>query len=147
VRQRLTTLVEGASVVSWHREELPYETGRVLETLALWSTNAEERTSLARADIGVTGCDAAIAETASLVMFSRRGRPRTVSLLPPTHIAIVERRQLCMSTTEVFADHRDRFRQTASCTVVTGPSRTADIELTLTLGIHGPERVVVIVGP
>ena len=48
---------------------------------------------------------------------------------------------------EFFVDHADQLRQAASCTFITGPSRTADIELTLTLGIHGPGKVIVVVGP
>jgi L-lactate dehydrogenase complex protein LldG len=70
-----------------------------------------------------------------------------VSLLPPFHIALVERRRLCFSMAEVFEAYRDRLAGSASCTFITGPSRTADIELTLTLGIHGPGRVAVIIGP
>ena len=71
----------------------------------------------------------------------------TVSLLPPFHVALVERSRLLFSMAEVFEAYRDRLESSASCTFITGPSRTADIELTLTLGIHGPGRVAVIVGP
>jgi L-lactate dehydrogenase complex protein LldG len=106
-----------------------------------------DRSLQAAAEVGVTGCDAGIAETASLVMFSGPGRSRAVSLLPPMHVAILERRHLCFSMAEMFSTHRGRLCEAASCTIITGPSRTADIELTLTLGIHGPGRVVVIVGP
>jgi L-lactate dehydrogenase complex protein LldG len=48
---------------------------------------------------------------------------------------------------EFFARNRERIASTAGCTFITGPSRTADIELTLTLGVHGPGRVIVVVGP
>ena len=88
-----------------------------------------------------------MAETGSLVMFSAPGRSRAVSLLPQFHIALVERAKLYFSMAEVFETYRDRLEGSASCTFITGPSRTADIELTLTLGIHGPGRVAVIIGP
>jgi L-lactate utilization protein LutC len=137
VRGRLREILQGNVVATWEPPHLPYEAASV----------ASVRAPAADAQIGLTGCDAAIAETASLVMFSAPGRPRTVSLLPPVHVAVVRREQLCFGMADVFSRFRERFGQAASCTVITGPSRTADIELTLTLGIHGPGRVVVIVGP
>ena len=103
--------------------------------------------SQASAEIGLTGADAAIAETGSLVLLSGAGKPRAASLLPPTHLAIVRRSDLCASMGEFFAAHADAIARTACCTFVTGPSRTADIELTLTLGVHGPGVVIVVVGP
>jgi L-lactate dehydrogenase complex protein LldG len=137
VRERLGAILEEKSVAMWEPEYLPYEA----------ATLTRVRAAAADAQIGLTGCDAAIAETASLVMFSAPGRPRTVSLLPPIHVALVRREQLCFSMADVFSNFRERFAHAAACTIITGPSRTADIELTLTLGIHGPGRVVVIVGP
>ncbi|HUE85299.1 MAG TPA: LUD domain-containing protein [Vicinamibacterales bacterium] len=144
VHARLTSLVEGRRVLSWSPEHLPYQTGALLADPI---PGHAPRDVLASAEVGVTGCDAAVAETASLVMFSGPGRSRAVSLLPAFHVAIVERHRLQFSMAEVFDTHRERLRASASCTFITGPSRTADIELTLTLGIHGPGRVAVIVGP
>jgi L-lactate dehydrogenase complex protein LldG len=143
VRTRLSALVGTLRVISWDPEHLPYESARVLNTPGAAMPRAEQ----AAAEVGVTGCDAAVAETASVVLFSAAGRSRLVSLLPPCHVSIVQRQQLCLSMAEVLARFRDRFERAASCTFITGPSRTADIELTLTLGIHGPARVAVIIGP
>ena len=70
-----------------------------------------------------------------------------VSLLPPHHVAVIQPQDLRYSMAEFFADFREPLVQAASCTFITGPSRTADIELTLTLGIHGPGRVTVVIGP
>ena len=144
VHQRLTALIDGRRVLSWDLAQLPYQAGVVMSDAVLAQA---PRTMQALADVGVTGCDAAVAETGSLVMFSGPGRSRAASLLPPFHIAIVERSRLHFSMAEVFEAFRDRLEGSASCTFITGPSRTADIELTLTLGIHGPGRVAVIVGP
>ncbi len=144
VRARLARLVEGRLVVSWDPAHLPYAAAGVLrDPIQGMATSAAQAT----AEIGVTGCDAAVAETGSLVMCSAPGRSRTVSLLPPFHVALVERANIHLSMADVFDRYRDRIRAAASCTFITGPSRTADIELTLTLGIHGPGRVAVIVGP
>ena len=144
VKRRVDELTGNLRVMSWSREHLPYGLGDVLKDPILGVSSREQQ---AAAEIGVTGCDAAIAETGSLVLFSGPGRSRAVSLLPPVHLAIVDRAKLCFTMADVFAKHRTRLEQSAACTVITGPSRTADIELTLTLGIHGPGRVVVIIGP
>lgn len=144
VHARLAALVKGRRVLSWDASALPYDAGRVLHDVV---TGSSSRTEQAAADVGVTGCDAAIAETGSLVMFSAPGRSRTASLLPLVHLALLERAHIHFSMAEVLERYQDRLRTSASCTLITGPSRTADIELTLTLGIHGPGRVAVIVGP
>jgi L-lactate dehydrogenase complex protein LldG len=144
VHHRLTALIDGRRALSWDLAHLPYEAGMLMENAVLGQA---PRAVQAAADVGVTGCDAAVAETGSLVMFSAPGRSRTVSLLPRFHIAIVERSRLHFSMADVFEAYQDRLANAACCTLITGPSRTADIELTLTLGIHGPGRVAVIVGP
>lgn len=101
---------------------------------------AEQRERLLAAELGVTSVDWAIAETGTLAVFARPGQERVASLLPPVHIAIVERRQ-------VLADLFDLFAKLAAAgydslpsnlALITGPSKTGDIELTLTTGVHGP---------
>lgn len=144
VHARLASLINGRRVLSWNPEHLPFRAAALLADAMLGHA---PRSQLASAEVGVTGCDAAVAETGSLVLFSAAGRSRAVSLLPPFHIALIERTALRFSMAEVFETYRDRLRESASCTFITGPSRTADIELTLTLGIHGPGRVAVIIGP
>jgi len=103
---------------------------------------------LARADLGVTGADFAVAETGSLILTSGPGRGRGVSLLPPYHVALFGRAQLLPGLDEVGvafeALHASGGLEGASITFITGPSRTADIELTLTRGVHGPKEVHVI---
>jgi len=108
---------------------------------------AASRDEQARAEVGVTGCDRAIAETGSLALITGPGRSRAVSLLPPFHLAVVSRLNVCYTMAEFFDDCRPQLATASSCTFITGPSRTADIELTLTLGIHGPGRVAIVIGP
>jgi len=144
VRERLRAIVGGKSVLAWGAGELPYDAGSVTADAAI---GASARDVQAAAEIGVTGCDAAIAETGSLVVLSGPGKPRTASLLPPIHACIVRRDDLQPSMGEFFARRADAIAAAACCTFITGPSRTADIELTLTLGVHGPGKVIVIVGP
>ena len=99
-----------------------------------------------QADIGVTGADLAVAETGSLVVISRAGQARSASLLPPYHVAVFGKGALVESLEQVGvifeALHRDPGTMSgASISFITGPSRTADIELTLTRGVHGPGEV------
>src|SRR5262249_32018976 len=101
----------------------------------------------AAAGIGGTGSHAAIAETGSLVVLSGPGTPRAASLLPPVHLCLVRRGDLFASMGEFFRERAGDIAASSCCTFITGPSRTADIELTLTLGVHGPGRVMVVVGP
>lgn len=144
VRERVQSLIAGRRVLSWDPAELPYGVGDLLQAPAFGASSRDEQ---ATAEIGLTGCDAAIAETGTLVAISAPGRSRLASLLPPVHVAVLQREQLVYSMGEFFAAHAAAFRDRASCTFITGPSRTADIELTLTKGIHGPGRVIVVVGP
>jgi L-lactate dehydrogenase complex protein LldG len=142
VRSRVASLVEGRRVLSWDPERLPYE---VVVPGASYGRDAREVQE--EAELGLTGCLAAIAETGSLVLLSGPRRSRTVSLLPPVHVALVPSGVIVGDLAAVFAGHAEALRESACCTLVTGPSRTADIELTLTLGVHGPGRVIVVVGP
>jgi L-lactate dehydrogenase complex protein LldG len=105
------------------------------------------RDVIARADIGVTGADLAIAETGTLVLRSAAGRPRSTSLLPPCHVALFDKARLVETLEQVGialeAWHEGPAADDDGAVInfITGPSRTADIELTLTRGVHGPKEV------
>lgn len=101
-------------------------------------------TTAERAQIGVTGVDYALAETGSLVLVARPGQPRSVSLLPPVHIALIRPEQIIRGFDELFDLLRADFEATgvkSAVTFITGPSRTADIELKLVVGVHGPQQL------
>jgi L-lactate dehydrogenase complex protein LldG len=107
---------------------------------------ARLRDVVAGADLGLTAADLAIAETGSLVLASGAGRGRGVSLLPPVHVAVFGRDQLVADLGEagvvLEAWHAAPLAGAGSnVAIITGPSRTADIELTLTRGVHGPKEV------
>jgi L-lactate dehydrogenase complex protein LldG len=110
---------------------------------------AERLQELEPAPVCISGVAFAIAESGSLVLHHGPGRPRLASLLAPAHIAIVRREQLVRGLGEALAALHERygdtlFDATSNVTLITGPSRTADIEMTLSLGIHGPPEVHVI---
>ena len=102
-----------------------------------------ERAAQAAADAGITGVQSAIAATGSLVLISGQGRPRAASLVPPRHIALVGRSQILRSV-EAWVASKPPIEASANVTFITGPSRSADIEMIVTLGVHGPGEVHVV---
>ena len=96
-------------------------------------------------DIGISGAQAGIAETGTLLLDSSRERHRLVSLVPPVHIAILDASQIVATLGEALALVRREEQISPIVTLVTGPSRTADIELTLAIGVHGPQELYVII--
>jgi L-lactate dehydrogenase complex protein LldF len=101
------------------------------------------RARCAAAHVGITTCVAAVAQTGSLLLACAPGRPRSVSLLPRVHVAVVPASRLVETPREAF----DRLGADVPSQVVlvTGPSRTGDIEQDLTIGVHGPGEVVALV--
>lgn len=109
----------------------------------------ERLQALEPAPVCLSGVACAIAESGTLVLRHGPGRPRIASLLSPAHIAIVRADQLVRGLGEALARLRERhgaalFAETSNLTFITGPSRTADIEMTLSLGIHGPPELHVV---
>jgi len=94
-------------------------------------------------DAGITDVQAAIAETGSLVCSSGSGRGRGLSLVPPLHIAVVWCSQIVPDLVDYWASHAGSLPQTlpSSIVLITGPSKTADIEGVLITGVHGPREV------
>jgi L-lactate dehydrogenase complex protein LldG len=102
------------------------------------------RELIAAAPLGLTGVDLALAETGTMILRSGAGRPRSTSLLPATHVAVFDRTALVESLAQVSVFLEAWHAEDASGAMInfiTGPSRTADIELTLTRGVHGPRDV------
>jgi L-lactate dehydrogenase complex protein LldG len=107
---------------------------------------APEAAELFGYDVGISRVQGAIAETGTLVLDTERERHRLVSLLPPVHIAIVDASQIHLTLGETLSVLRcDTEEVSPTITFITGPSRTADIELTLAIGVHGPQELYVIV--
>jgi len=94
--------------------------------------------------IGLTGAEAAFAETGSIVLRSGSGRPRMASLVPLIHIALVSTDRLFRSPMHWLTDATADVAIEANVVYITGPSRTADIEQQLNLGVHGPKELHVI---
>jgi L-lactate dehydrogenase complex protein LldG len=95
--------------------------------------------------VGITGAFAGIAETGTLMLLSGRDTPATVSLLPETHVAVVPVQRLVAAMEDGWARMRaEHGAIPRAVNFVSGPSRTADVEQTVTLGAHGPRRVLIV---
>jgi L-lactate dehydrogenase complex protein LldG len=143
-------------VLAWQPAALGLDTGWAALTAAglepvcptLPADTAPRRDALAALDdieVGLTGAVGALADTGTVVVASGPGRPRLAWLLPGRHIVFLHTRDLHATMADFFeANGRDVTAGAAHLAFVTGPSRTADIELTLTRGVHGPRELHVI---
>jgi len=101
----------------------------------------------AEATVSVTQADYGIAESGSLALFSEDGEGRMLSLLTPVSVTVLPASRILWNIAELLDRERDLAAHSSALIFVTGPSRTADIELTLTVGVHGPgELHAVILG-
>ena len=105
--------------------------------------NAEVRAPVGDDICGLTGVAAAAADCGAMLLRGDNSEQLTASLLPPHHLAVVRATDIFASLSDVLARHRPPGMIALSC----GPSRTADIEQTLTLGVHGPLSVHVLILP
>lgn len=159
----LSTLLDGdvsktKHVIAWDDACLPLPnirkeleaSGIVVDVPKLPSNREERRTMLtylAQAKIGITGADGGLADTGSLVLLSGQGRSRIASLLPPVHVALLSKQRLHSSFIALLSRDRNIVTLGNNLILITGPSRTADIEMTLTIGVHGPRELHIILTP
>jgi L-lactate dehydrogenase complex protein LldG len=100
---------------------------------------------LGRCDVGITECDALVAQTGTVVITSRSAGGRALSCLPPHHVVVARRDQLVPDLPAAFALLKSRYGADfpSMMSFITGPSRTGDIERILVLGAHGPKQLTV----
>jgi L-lactate dehydrogenase complex protein LldG len=107
---------------------------------------ALQRDDMLAADIGISSVTLAVAETGTLALASEPGRERSASLLPPVHVAVVGASQIVPDLFDLFAAmQRSLPEMPSNWVLITGPSKTGDLELKLTTGVHGPGHWHVIV--
>ena len=106
-------------------------------------TTGSLRAICAEADVGVSSAQAALSETGTVVVDSGPGRSRLVTLLPPVHVVLLPADRLVADLFALVEQQEQPLP--ANVTLISGPSKTADIEQTLAIGVHGPRRLVVIV--
>jgi L-lactate dehydrogenase complex protein LldG len=103
------------------------------------------RAACAEAEFGITGADYALADTGSLAVFASPEEARLISLLPPVHIALLPISRLLTGLDELLSLVPNPAERSSALILITGPSRTADIEQILVRGVHGPGEIHVIV--
>lgn len=103
------------------------------------------KTDLAGCDVAITGCESLVARTGTIVMSSAQLSGRNTSVYAPIHICIAYTNQLVYDLKDALQAARDKYGSNlpSLLTFATGPSRTADIEKTLVVGVHGPKEVYV----
>jgi L-lactate dehydrogenase complex protein LldG len=146
---------QATSVVAWDHAQirlrgldaLLVELGaQALDGAIIGPERAAQLATLEPAPVCISGADAGIAESGTLVLRSGPGRGRLASLIAPVHIAVLRRTQIVRGLGAALALIRERYGHdplidSSNLTLITGPSRTGDIELTLTLGVHGPREI------
>jgi L-lactate dehydrogenase complex protein LldF len=125
------------TVMAWEDAHLPTGLPEALREQGITIHNDAQP----QVQVGITGSTAGIAETGTLVITSGNGQPQSTSLLPQTHLAILRKADLYENLAKVL--NLRKVREAATVSLISGPSKTADIEMTLTVGVHGPGEVYV----
>jgi L-lactate dehydrogenase complex protein LldF len=123
------------TIMAWEADRLPAGLLACLKEKGVKVTHEPDP----KVEAGLTGALAGVAETGTLLLPGGKGRPLTASLLPFVHIAILRAEDILPDMAAAL-----KLRELSQCSaaaLVSGPSRTADIEMTLTLGVHGPREV------
>ncbi len=126
------------------REPEAQAVGRMLATRGVEISPVGKDASAA-ADLGVTSAVAGLATTGSVVQHSGAAGGRTASLLPPVHLCVLPASRIVASTTDVLRSLGDGRTLPSNLAIITGPSRSGDIEQIIALGVHGPLEVRVVV--
>lgn len=117
-----------------------------LPELIPYSPDIEEfKPTLFEVDAGITSTIGAIADTGAVVLWPTPAEPRTLSLVPHTHFAVVEAKNIYASMSEIMIQQNWAVEMPTNALFISGPSKTADIEFTLAFGVHGPKELVVLI--
>ena len=137
---------EGWSRLASHSGELTDVVCRELKLPVCRTDIPYEVAELERCSVGITQCDALVAQTGSVLVTSRSAGGRALSVLPPHHVVLARRGQLLRDLPEAFALLKQKYAQNypSFISFITGPSRTGDIERILVLGAHGPKKLTIL---
>jgi len=116
---------------------------KLIESFASQLSDRLVKTDLANCDVSITGCEYLVATTGTIVMSSAQPTGRTASVYAPIHICIAFTNQLVYDLKDALQAAKEKYGNKLPSLIAfaTGPSRTADIEKTLVVGVHGPKEV------
>ncbi len=118
----------------------------VLPELIAYQQDVEEfKEKLFHIDAGITSTVGAIAETGAIILWPTEAEPRLMSLVPPIHIAVLKAEKIYNTFCEVIQAENWPQKMPTNVLLISGPSKTADIELVLAFGVHGPKELIVII--
>lgn len=147
----LARMREMAGAQSWkraaiHAGRLTDLVGGALDIPVLGVDAGYVAPELEQCDVGITECDALIAQTGSVLVTSRSAGGRALSVLPPHHVVLARREQLLADLPEAFVFLKRNYgaNYPSFISFITGPSRTGDIERILVLGAHGPKQLTIL---
>jgi L-lactate dehydrogenase complex protein LldG len=147
MRQALVRLhdAEGWQRVAGHSGDLTNAICPVLNLPLLRTDRAYDVNELEACDVGISECDALVAQTGSVLVTSRSAGGRALSVLPPHHVVLARREQLVADLPAAFELLQRKYADNypSMMSFITGPSRTGDIERILVLGAHGPKRLTI----
>jgi len=126
------------------------EAGISVVTPKIPASATERESQLAKLDpiqVGLTGAQGGLADTGTVALISGPGRGRLASLLPPVHIVLLSKRRLYPSLPAFLAGSPTAATTGSNLVFIAGPSRTGDIEMTLSMGVHGPGEIHAIIIP
>ncbi len=140
--EEILALVDGEkTVLGWSFEKIGLP--NLEETLTINGIHLDQCANPA-IRCGITGVEAALSATGSIILVSGAGKNRAASLLPPIHIAVLRSNQIVKdleSWVSLSQDGGSNFQEASNIVVISGPSKTADIAMELVMGMHGPQEV------
>ncbi|HYG24263.1 MAG TPA: LUD domain-containing protein [Verrucomicrobiae bacterium] len=137
--------VDAWKKIATHSGELTGLIQRALDLPTVFTDAVYDGNALESCDVGITECDALVAQTGSVLVTNRTCGGRALSVLPPHHIVLARRDQLVRDLPAAFQWLRRTYdgNYPSMISFITGPSRTGDIERILVLGAHGPRRLTI----
>ncbi|MBI5385238.1 MAG: LUD domain-containing protein [Verrucomicrobia bacterium] len=137
---------EGWTRVASHKGSLTDAACQALGLPVLLTDAGFDKTELEKCPVGISECDALVAQTGSVLVTSRSAGGRALSVLPPHHVVLARRGQLVPGLPEAFALVKQKYGADypSMISFITGPSRTGDIERILVLGAHGPKKLTIL---
>lgn len=131
--------------VATHSNELTLSICQKLELPVVLTNSGYDVDKLEKCEASITTCDCLVAQTGSVIVSSRTTGGRAISVLPPHHVVIAKKEQLVPSLPEAIGLIKQKYAGNfpSMISIITGPSRTGDIERILVLGAHGPKKLTI----